>query len=70
MPLQDTDPTPSFGGFGLNHEQTTSYTEMVEVEPNRLLMVYDRTPFGWNPVPPDSEERSRVFVLPINVERT
>ena len=54
----------------LNQEQTTSYTEMVEVEPNRLLMVYDRTPFGWNPVPPDSEERSRVFVLPINVERT
>ena len=54
----------------VNREQTTSYTEMVEVEPNRLLMVYDRTPFAWNPVPEDSEERSRVFALPISVERT
>ena len=54
----------------LNQEQTTSYTELVEVESNELLMVYDRTPFGWNPVPRDSAERSRVFVLPISVKRT
>ncbi|RIK25727.1 MAG: hypothetical protein DCC55_40445 [Chloroflexi bacterium] len=51
------------------HDQTTAYTELVEVAPNRLLMVYDRTPFGWNPVPHDSDERSRVFALPMHIER-
>jgi hypothetical protein len=51
-------------------DQTTAYTELVEVEPNRLLMVYDRTPFGWNPVPRGSDERSRVFVLPMRIECT
>ena len=51
-------------------DQTTAYTELVEIEPNRLLMAYDRTPFGWQPVPLDSDERSRVFVMPIDVERT
>ena len=53
-----------------NHEQTTAYTDLVEIEPNRLLMVYDRIPYGWNEVPSDSDERSRIFVLPISVERT
>ena len=53
------------GGRG----QTTSYTEIVEVSANRLLLVYDRAPFGWDPTPIDSGERSRVFVLPIEVQR-
>ena len=26
MPLQDTDPTPSFGGFGLTHKQADNRT--------------------------------------------
>ena len=51
-------------------DQTTAYTELVEVSPNKLLLVYDRTPFGWKPVPADSQERSRVYVLGIEVERT
>ena len=44
-----------------NKEQTTSYMSMVEVEPNRVLLAYDRIPFGWNPVPnpiPTSEAAS------------
>ena len=53
------------GGRG----QTTSYTEIVEISANRLLLVYDRAPFGWDPTPVDSGERSRVFVLPIEVQR-
>ena len=48
--------------------QTTAYTELVEIAPNKLLLVYDRTPFAWNPVPLDSEERSRVYVMPIEVQ--
>ncbi|MSP14404.1 MAG: exo-alpha-sialidase [Chloroflexi bacterium] len=49
--------------------QTTAYTEMVEVAPNRLLLVYDRIPFGWSPVPIDSDERSRIYALTIDIER-
>lgn len=48
--------------------QTTAYTEFIEIEPNRLLLVYDRTPFGWKPVPIDSDERNRIYALPIEVE--
>jgi hypothetical protein len=42
-------------------DQTTSYTSMVEVSPNRLLLVYDRMPYGWMPVPTDAEIRSRIL---------
>lgn len=49
--------------------QTTAYTEIMEVSPNRLWLTYDRTPFGWNPTPPDSDERNRIYILPIEVER-
>lgn len=51
-------------------DQTTAYTELVEISPNRLLLVYDRIPFGWKGVPIDSDERSRIYVLPIEVQRT
>jgi hypothetical protein len=42
-------------------QQTTSYTSIAEVAPNRLLMVYDRMPYGWMPVPTDAEVRSRIL---------
>ncbi len=42
-------------------DQTTSYTSILEVAPNRLLMVYDRVPYGWMPVPTDAEVRSRIL---------
>ena len=50
--------------------QTTSYTAIVEVSPNRFFMVYDRTPFGWKPVPADSGEYSQIFLLEAEVYRT
>ena len=50
--------------------QTIAYTDILEVAPNRLWLTYDRTPFGWGPVPIDSEERSRIYILPIDIERT
>jgi hypothetical protein len=49
--------------------QTTAYTMVLEVAPNRLLLQYDRVPFGWKPVPTDSAERSRIYVMSITVER-
>ncbi len=54
--------------YRISPEQTTAYTELVEVAPNRLLLVYDRVAFGWKPTPTDSGERSCIFVLPIMVE--
>jgi hypothetical protein len=47
-------------------DTTTSYTQMVEVAPNRLLMVYDRSPEA---KPVNAKDLTRIFVLPIEVER-
>ncbi len=66
------DPHQIRKGRGGSHAtqayQTTSYTECVEVAPGRLLLTYDRVPFGWNPVPLDSEERNRVYVIDVEIE--
>ncbi|MGH2559337.1 MAG: sialidase family protein, partial [Thermomicrobiales bacterium] len=51
---------PYVGPNNVKREQTTSYTDMVEIAPDRLLLVYDRTPFYSQPVPLDSPERSRI----------
>ena len=49
--------------------QTTAYTQMVEIEPNRLMLVYDRVPFGWKPVEKGSGEWNRIYAVPVRVER-
>lgn len=49
--------------------QTTAYTAMIEAKDNRLFLVYDRTPFGWKPVPKDSGERSQIYLLEVSVKR-
>ena len=49
--------------------QTTAYAVLVETAPNRLLLAYDRIPFGWRGVPTDSAERNRIYVLDVEVER-
>ena len=49
--------------------QTTSYTAILEVSPNRIYLVYDRTPYGWAPVPADSAERSQIFLLEAEIQR-
>lgn len=46
--------------------QTSSYTGLVQVAPNRLLLVYDRCP---EEAPAGPEDLSRVFVMPITVKR-
>lgn len=48
-------------------DQTTAYTEFVEIAPGRVLLTYDRVPFGWEPVPIDSEERNRIYVIEVDV---
>jgi hypothetical protein len=46
--------------------QTTSYTAMVETSPNHLMLIYDRDS---ERQPADEKDISRVYVLPIEVER-
>ena len=50
-------------------DQSTAYTEIIEVSPNRLLLIYDRTASGWEATGKDSGEVNRIYVLPIEVAR-
>jgi hypothetical protein len=50
-------------------KQTTAYTAMVEVEDDRIFLVYDRTPFAWEPVPAGSGERAQILLLEFSVKR-
>ena len=57
----------SFTTHGREHWQTTSYTNMVEVAPNKLILIYDRDP---ERPPTGPTDLSRVYVMPIEIERT
>ncbi len=46
--------------------QTSSYTSLMEMSPNHLLMVYDRGP---EQRPSGPRDLTRVYVLPIEIER-
>jgi hypothetical protein len=53
----------------LQADHTTAYTALVEVADNRIFLVYDRTPSGWQPVPADSGQRSQIYLLEVHVQR-
>jgi hypothetical protein len=55
-------------GYQITPAQTTAYTEIIGIAPNRLLLAYDRTPYGWQPTPAGSNERNRIFLLPFEIE--
>jgi hypothetical protein len=46
--------------------QTTGYTGLVEVAPNRMLLLYDRDP---EQAPANQQDLSCVFVMPIEIIR-
>ena len=48
---------------------TSSYTEVVPLDANHLLLIYDRIPHGWNRIPPGSTETNSVWVTRVTVER-
>ena len=69
-----TDPSARIGTFEITPNQwlsettkwqTSSYTGLVEVAPNRLLLLYDRDP---ERIPRDPNDLSRVFVMPIALD--
>ncbi|MEQ1862925.1 MAG: sialidase family protein [Chthoniobacteraceae bacterium] len=42
--------------------KSTRYCDTVEVEPGRLLVVYDSVPYGWHPIPfSDRNARNRIL---------
>ncbi len=41
--------TPIFNGM------STRYTDLIEVEAGKLLVVYDSVPHGWDPIPPSDK---------------
>jgi len=62
----DTFQRPLPNGTKRTVWQTTAYTGLVEAAPNRLLLCYDRDP---EQAPSGPSDLSRVFILPIEIER-
>jgi hypothetical protein len=56
--------TPLFAG------KSTHYTDFIEVEPGKLLVVYDSTPFGWQEIPmADADSRNVIYGTFVSVRR-
>ena len=47
---------------------TSAYTETIVLDPTHLLVIYDRIPFSWSPIPKDSRETNSVWVVRVTVE--
>lgn len=50
------------GGFSLA-AQTTSYTEVVPLDEQSVLVMYDRIPHGWSAVPRDSQDTNSIWIV-------
>lgn len=58
--------TPALVG---NHDQQTSaYTEVVAVDDNHLLLIYDRVANGWQAIPEDMDDTNSVWLVRVTVE--
>lgn len=49
---------------------SSSYTEVVALDETTLLMIYDRLPFPWKPIPVDSAESNSVWVVRLSLSYT
>lgn len=47
--------------------RTSSYTEIIPLDENRLLCIYDRIPHGWSAIPNDSDDTNSVWVVDLKV---
>jgi len=53
----------------LYHEKGTRYTDLVEVEPDKLLVVYDHVPFDWGVIPDnDPNAMNEIFGTYVEVK--
>jgi len=56
--------TPVFNG------KSTHYTDFIEVEPGKLLVVYDSVPYGWHEIPySDRESKNVIYGTFVEVRR-
>jgi len=56
--------TPVFNG------QSTHYTDFIEVQPGKLLVVYDNVPYNWEAIPPaDQESRNVIYGTFVSVAK-
>jgi hypothetical protein len=53
----------------LEFSRTAGGKHETEVAPDKVLVVYDRTPFGWRPVEPGSGEHSQIYLLALRIVR-
>lgn len=51
----------------MDAKQTSAYVDIVSIEPGKAMIVYDRSPFGWKPVPKDSGEESQIWLVEVNI---
>jgi hypothetical protein len=49
---------------------TSSYTEVVAMDDTQLLYIYDRIPFGWGKIPPESPETNSVWVVRVDLQQS
>lgn len=48
---------------------TSSYTELMALDDDTLLLIYDRIGYGWHPIPDDSDETKSVWVMRLRIKR-
>jgi hypothetical protein len=59
-----TNVTPIFNGM------STRYTDLIEVEPGKLLVVYDSVPYGWKTIPStDTSSKNAIYGAFVEVRR-
>jgi hypothetical protein len=44
-------------------DQTTSYTEVVALDEQSVIVVYDRIPHGWQAIPQESRDNNSIWVV-------
>jgi hypothetical protein len=50
--------------------QSTHYSDLIEVEPGKLLIVYDNTAYGWHPIPlSDKSSKNAIYGTFVEVRR-
>lgn len=49
--------------------KTTSYTEVLAMDDSHLIIMYDRIPNGWNPIPAESTETNSIWVVRVTLTR-
>lgn len=52
----------------LRQQRTSSYTEVVAVDDQTLLYMYDRIPNGWRPIPEEMNDTNSVWLVRVTVE--